>query len=267
MKKILILVALCLASNSYAQTTTATQQQQQHSTSASDATSISNGGTQGQQQGISNSGNSSAGITGSGNSSAGVSGITASNGLTVGCLVNCASTDQGSKDLASAQVGAATINADAARDIAAINAKTARDVAATHQVIKNTPSVAGPNLTTSNDTCMGSTSGSVNIAGLGIGGGTSWVDNNCKMLKNSRELWNMGMKAASLALMCTDSANREALELTGFECPQTTKARNQESAKAINVSTKAADQSSNVDLSDPYIRSRMGLKPLDVVSK
>jgi len=35
----------------------------------------------------------------------------------------------------------------------------------------------------------------------------------------------MSMKAASLALMCNDKENREALELSGQECPQTTKAR------------------------------------------
>lgn len=87
------------------------------------------------------------------------------------------------------------------------------------QTIKNVPSVSGPNLTTSNDTCMGSTSGSVNIAGLGIGGGSTWTDNNCKRLKNSRELWNMGMKAAALALLCNDAENKEALEITGYVCP------------------------------------------------
>jgi hypothetical protein len=86
--------------------------------------------------------------------------------------------------------------------------------------IKNTPSVNGPNLTTSNDTCMGSTSGSVNIAGLGIGGGSSWVDTNCKRLKNARELWNMGMKGAAMALMCQDAENKEALEVTGYVCPE-----------------------------------------------
>jgi hypothetical protein len=88
------------------------------------------------------------------------------------------------------------------------------------QTIKNVPSVNGPPLTTSNDTCMGSTTGSFNIAGLGIGGGSTWVDVNCKRLKNSRELWNMGMKAASLALLCLDPDNRDALEETGFICPK-----------------------------------------------
>jgi hypothetical protein len=87
------------------------------------------------------------------------------------------------------------------------------------QRVKNTPSVSGPPLTTSNDTCMGSTSGSVNIAGLGIGGGSTWTDTNCKRLKNARELWNMGMRAAALALMCSDEENKNALELTGFVCP------------------------------------------------
>ena len=91
--------------------------------------------------------------------------------------------------------------------------------------IKNVPNVSGPALTSSNDTCMGSTSGSINVAGLGFGGGSTYVDENCKRLKNSRELWNMGMKAASLALMCNDKENKEALELSGQECPQTTKAR------------------------------------------
>lgn len=85
--------------------------------------------------------------------------------------------------------------------------------------IKNVPALGTTLLTTSNDTCMGSTSGSVVMAGFGLAGGSTYVDNDCKRLKNSRELWNMGMKAASLALMCGDDDNRRALELTGYACP------------------------------------------------
>ncbi len=123
--------------------------------------------------------------------------------------------------------------------------------------VKNVPSVSGPNLASSNDTCMGSTSGSLNFAGFGGGLGSTWVDDNCKMLKNSRELWNMGMKAASLALMCTDGANKAALELTGFVCPQT--AKEQAAAKASG--TVAAKPG---ETTDPYVRARMGLAPLAV---
>lgn len=86
--------------------------------------------------------------------------------------------------------------------------------------LKNVPSVAGPNLTTSNDTCMGSSSGSANGTGFGISFGTTWTDEHCKRLKMSRELWNKGMKAASLAMDCMDEAARMALEMTGTKCPQ-----------------------------------------------
>lgn len=101
------------------------------------------------------------------------------------------------------------------------------------QTIRNVPSVSGPPLTTSNDTCMGSTSGSLNLAGLGIGGGSTWVDNNCKRLKNARELWNMGMKGAGMALMCKDPENREALESTGYVCP----ARKEDTKSTSNTSS------------------------------
>ena len=85
--------------------------------------------------------------------------------------------------------------------------------------IRNVPAMGTTLLTTSNDTCMGSTSGSVVMAGFGIGGGSTYVDADCKRLKNAREFWNMGMQAASLALMCTDPDNRQALEVTGYACP------------------------------------------------
>lgn len=106
------------------------------------------------------------------------------------------------------------------------------------QTIKNVPSVSGPPLTTSNDTCMGSTSGSVNIAGLGIGGGSTWTDTNCKRLKNARELWNMGMKGAGMALMCMDAENRQALTSSGYECPKTKD--EQQAAKRNEVATNGS---------------------------
>jgi len=116
--------------------------------------------------------------------------------------------------------------------------------------IKNVPSVNGPPLVSSNDTCMGSTSGSVNAPGIGVSLGTTWTDQNCKMLKNSRELWNMGMKAAALALMCTDPANREALELTGFKCP-------------VREAGKQVLQADGERYTDPIVRARLGLPPLN----
>lgn len=88
------------------------------------------------------------------------------------------------------------------------------------QTVKNVPTVIGPNLTSSNDTCMGSTSGGIAGPGFGVTVGSTWTDDQCKRLKMSRELWNKGMKAASLAMDCMDPQARDALEITGTKCPQ-----------------------------------------------
>jgi hypothetical protein len=125
---------------------------------------------------------------------------------------------------------------------------TTRIVYSGSQTVKNVPSVSGPPLTSSNDTCMGSGSGSVNGPGFGVSIGKTYTDANCVMLKNSRELWNMGMKAAAMALMCTDANNRDALELTSFTCPQTERDRKAAQARAASN-----------EPTDPIVRARLGL--------
>lgn len=85
--------------------------------------------------------------------------------------------------------------------------------------VKNVPSMLAPNITSSNDTCMGSASGAVSGPGFGVALGSTFVDDNCIMLKNSRELWNMGMRAAALAHMCSDPRVAESLVVTGYQCP------------------------------------------------
>lgn len=106
--------------------------------------------------------------------------------------------------------------------------------------IKNVPSVNGPNLTTSNDTCMGSTSASANGPGVGLSFGTTWTDEHCKRLKMSRELWNKGMKAASLAMDCMDAAAQAALEMTGTKCPQSMTAEERMGAYGPQASSVGA---------------------------
>lgn len=106
--------------------------------------------------------------------------------------------------------------------------------------IKNVPSVSGPPLTTSNDTCMGSTSASANGAGFGFSVGSTWTDDHCKRLKMSRELWNKGMKAASLAMDCMDAGAREALEITGTKCPQSMTVEERRAAFGSQASTVGA---------------------------
>jgi hypothetical protein len=132
--------------------------------------------------------------------------------------------------------------------------------------VKNVPSMNAPNLTSSNDTCMGSASGAVSVAGFGLGGGSTYADEHCKRIKMSRELWNKGMKAASLAMDCMDPDAKTALELTGFVCPQTEQARaNRPVAEAPAQGTVAPTawraqtvpaSFAGANMSDPYIAGR-----------
>ena len=137
--------------------------------------------------------------------------------------------------------------------------------------IKNVPSVSGPNLTTSNDTCMGSSSGGANGAGFGISFGSTWSDEHCKRLKMSRELWNKGMKAASLAMDCMDIGAKAALEMTGTRCPQSMTVAERREAFGIQASATGAlpsVASLSVPVSysaTPITVSQSQLKPADTV--
>lgn len=75
-------------------------------------------------------------------------------------------------------------------------------------------------LTSGMDTCMGSTSGGAAGPGFSFSVGSTWTDKNCLMLKNARELWNMGLKDAAFARLCMDPDNHEAIKLSGGVCPQ-----------------------------------------------
>jgi hypothetical protein len=76
-------------------------------------------------------------------------------------------------------------------------------------------SAFAPALTSSNDTCMGSSSLGATGMSFGVALGSTWTDKNCMMLKNSRELWNQGNHAAALALMCSDDDINYAISVSG----------------------------------------------------
>lgn len=78
-------------------------------------------------------------------------------------------------------------------------------------------------LTTSNDTCMGSTGLGVQGMQFGFSIGSTWTDSNCIMLKNSRELKMQGHNKAAKARLCMDSDNAMAFELAGEPCPRALK--------------------------------------------
>jgi hypothetical protein len=74
-------------------------------------------------------------------------------------------------------------------------------------------------LTTGEDTCMGSSSLGAQAVSFGVSIGTTWQDENCQRLKNSRQLVALGYHRAATALMCVDEDVRMAMEEAGTPCP------------------------------------------------
>ena len=89
------------------------------------------------------------------------------------------------------------------------------------QEIKSPPASAiAPSLQSGgNDTCTIAATGAVQTQILGISGGTHIRDMNCERIKNSKQLYNMGMKVAAVALMCQDPKVFDAMMMAGTPCP------------------------------------------------
>ena len=54
---------------------------------------------------------------------------------------------------------------------------------------------------------------------LGISTGTQFTDENCERLKNSKTLYDMGMKVAAVSMMCQDERVFKAMWNAGTPCP------------------------------------------------
>ena len=78
-------------------------------------------------------------------------------------------------------------------------------------------------LTSSNDTCMGSSGVGAQGMNFGFSVGTTWTDSNCIMLKNARELRAQGHVKAAKARLCMDDDNAMAFQLAGNPCPEALK--------------------------------------------
>ena len=82
------------------------------------------------------------------------------------------------------------------------------------------PTATAPNITNSgSDVCLAGASAGVQTFGVGISGGKSFRDKNCERLKLSRELNNLGMKVAAVAILCQDERVFFAMEQAGTPCP------------------------------------------------
>ena len=91
----------------------------------------------------------------------------------------------------------------------------------TETKLKSPPASAiSPTINTSNsDLCTFGVAGAVQTQILGISTGTQFTDANCERLKNSKTLYDMGMKVAAVSLMCQDERVFKAMMNAGTPCP------------------------------------------------
>ena len=87
--------------------------------------------------------------------------------------------------------------------------------------VDRTPSTAvAPNIVINNqDVCVTATSGAAQTGFFGLAVGTTVRDKNCERLKLARSLFGMGMKVASVSLLCQDVRVFKAMEQAGTPCP------------------------------------------------
>ena len=91
----------------------------------------------------------------------------------------------------------------------------------TETTLKSPPASAiSPTINTSNsDLCTFGVAGAIQTQILGISTGTQVTDEHCEMLKQAKTLFDMGMKVAAVATMCSDERVFEAMMNAGTPCP------------------------------------------------
>jgi len=88
----------------------------------------------------------------------------------------------------------------------------------THQIPVN--AAIAPSMSSySQDLCIVGLSGSVQVTGFGVAGGTYVTDQNCERMKLSKLLYDYNMRVASIAILCQDDRVFSAMENAGTPCP------------------------------------------------
>ena len=83
------------------------------------------------------------------------------------------------------------------------------------------PSAISPQFSggSNSDLCTVGVAGAVQTQILGISAGTTFTEENCIRLKNSKTLYDMGMKVAAVSMLCQDKSVFDAMMMAGTPCP------------------------------------------------
>jgi hypothetical protein len=85
---------------------------------------------------------------------------------------------------------------------------------------KSVPTANAPSVVVNNsDICKTAASMGIQTQILGIANGITIVDENCERIKLARSLYAMGMKVASVSLLCSDARVFDAMWQAGTTCP------------------------------------------------
>lgn len=208
MRKILIATAavalLALSMPAFADSTSGDQTNTNTQTVGA-VTNTANGGNGGAGGSVDNSGNNSNTNTNTANSNA-------SAGASAGAVANTTNHNSNVQGQKQGQ-GQSQSQGNSAVGQGNTTSVTSQYTAAAGTAY-SAPLVASP------DTCMGSSSMGGQGMTFGFSLGSTWTDENCERLKNSRELRKAGFARAANALLCMNSDVRDAMKVAGTLCPQ-----------------------------------------------
>jgi len=108
----------------------------------------------------------------------------------------------------------------------------------TSNVRSSVPTASAPGLSSGIDTCSLSVSAGVQTFNFGISGGSTYNDEKCEMRKNAKLLNDLGMKVASLALICKDPKIFSAMFAAETYCPINIRGKSLIGEQALAIYTR-----------------------------
>jgi len=133
----------------------------------------------------------------------------------------------------------------------------------TEQKIRNTPSIALPNIYPTSP-CMGSSSVGGSGPGFSVGIGTSWKDDDCGKRETARAFAGMNMRDDAIAVLCASSyadaapaCKALAAKPAPAKAAEVDKRKTDATVKSDRVTTVAIQTPKNC-VADEYIARRQG---------